>query len=1212
MRRVVRSPGLAIALACLGVAPMALAQNVSAPAMLQWFEGSYRTQERRAADFFAAGYGGIWMPPPGRADSGNGSVGYDVYDRFDLGKPGNPTLYGTETGIKTTIKTLQRAGGSVYIDYVVNHSGFTDAGTSGFTTAGDYPGFVLNWPGTSDGDYHSVYANDPNEPYDIQYRLAGLVDLDHRTNIQVIRHPVPGYANNIPAGTTPLFGRLADVPDENNRKFYPDRNLTPIMVYDPKTGEGNIAIYPFNNANPMAGDPVAENAMGYLMRHAQWLVQVVGVDGFRIDAARHVQPFALEYFDRAVYRSDQRTYLDGSRRNVFTFQEAYTGDRGYLQTFVRKDINPAQIGVVGGNRDVLDFPLFFSMRDNLTGNGLTNNWNNIKNASQDVQDDGLANNGSQAVAFAVSHDDGGAYLSNVAHAYMLMRPGNAIVYYNAKEFGDGRDFPKDGRGDALGGLYGNAITTLVNLRNTHGRGNYIDRTPGGDTKEMLIYERQKSALVVLSNRVDGGFDSRTIQTSFEPGQWLIELTGNASNATIDPFNDFPELIQVNSDRTVNLRVPRNRAPGSNGAEHKSGYLIYGLSGPQGNLSISGVASTLGPETPTAATNGTARLSAIDVITGNTIQVNLATNAVNLLGFARDQDADGDNAMLKLDDGAELNGNGQVDYRTPNTVVYGFEEFTTTKSPGYFNANGNGQYAQTINTANLSEGYHFLEARAFRHRADGGQAIYTSFRRTLYVDRLKPISAVDSFDPIVSGVNENRRVTVRSTDLTGDNVHVFLDLPAGLTESQVLALVGGPSQSNQLDRDLWTKDFTSLTHGNHVLTVVTYEITGNVAVQRFPGRFVSTIFGAGLGDTNFNGTYAPDDITSFGTVLNSNNAQFNPAADLNGDGLVDDTDLFALSSRLGAVNADGPTYRAYNILLLNNAAATTRTVAIPLNNSAGLDLTKTTAGTVYLSGPQAHGTGASMNLNAGTVHFNSDAGSAASRTLALTVNGGAVAQFEFPQHLASLTVNDGGRVNVSPGGVGLVVTSTLGIGASGKLDLTDNHLIVQAAPGQEDTVRDQVQIFIRTARAGNWSGPGLTSTDAASNPLRTLGIILNDLGGNVPRYATFRGQAVNADATLVSYTWAGDLNLDGLIDIDDYFAIDVGYARGLSGYWNGDVNYSGTITADDYFLMDAAYLGGGGSISAFAPIPPEPAAVPEPAALALLMGAGLLARRRARA
>ena len=61
----------------------------------------------------------------------------------------------------------------------------------------------------------------------------------------------------------------------------------------------------------MAGDPVEENATGYLMRNAQWLVQVVGVDGLRIDAAKHVQGFVLDFLDRAVYRQNPRPLLDG-------------------------------------------------------------------------------------------------------------------------------------------------------------------------------------------------------------------------------------------------------------------------------------------------------------------------------------------------------------------------------------------------------------------------------------------------------------------------------------------------------------------------------------------------------------------------------------------------------------------------------------------------------------------------------------------------------------------------------------------------------------------------------------------------------------------------------------------------------------------------------------------------------------------------------------
>ena len=111
---------------------------------------------------------------------------------------------------------------------------------------------------------------------------------------------------------------------------------------------------------------------------------------------------------------------------------------------MRKDINPATPNVVGGNRDVLDFPMWFAMRSNFTGNGTHNNWYNVRNASQDINDDGLANNGSQAIGFVINHDDGKGdinnqqndyiVLDNVAHAWILMRPGNAYVYYNAHEF----------------------------------------------------------------------------------------------------------------------------------------------------------------------------------------------------------------------------------------------------------------------------------------------------------------------------------------------------------------------------------------------------------------------------------------------------------------------------------------------------------------------------------------------------------------------------------------------------------------------------------------------------------------------------------------------------------------------------------------------------------------------------------------------------------
>ena len=237
--------------------------------------------------------------------------------------------------------------------------------------------------------------------------------------------------------------------------------------------------------------------------------------------------------------------------------------------------------------------------------------------SIDVNDDALEN-GSQGVAFAQSHDELGPYLQNVAYAYILMRPGNAIVYTNAKEFGNGRDFPRGGKDDALGGFYGDTIARLVELRNTHGRGDYHERwiddafNPNGFSN-VYVYERDNSAIVGLNSRLDAGYDERTpIQTDFAPGTVLVELTGNADDPVVDPNSDIPSTVRVNASGQVTLRIPRN-------STHGKGYVVYGVAGPQGALSLSGVSSTLAGATPTAANNGTARLAGISVIHGDTLR-----------------------------------------------------------------------------------------------------------------------------------------------------------------------------------------------------------------------------------------------------------------------------------------------------------------------------------------------------------------------------------------------------------------------------------------------------------------------------------------------------------------------------------------------------------------------------------------------------------------
>jgi alpha-amylase len=917
-------------------AAIARAFDTSPPPILQYFESTYNTISSRMPDVFKVGYGIVYTPPPARTDSGNSSVGYDPYDRFDLGSPGNPTLYGTQTGLQTLVTNTHTAGMSLYVDLVLGHDGFSDLSSvdgngHSFYNAGGYPGFNITLPNAIDGDFYS-----PFETSQQTARLSGLIEINPTTNFQMIRSPVnPNDTRNIRPGTTPAFGRIANLPQASNAQFYPDTSLQPINVFDPMTGEQNIHIYPFNTQNPLAGDAVPENALGYLMRNTQWLVQAIGIDGFRIDAAKNMQQFVLNYYDRSVYRESNRYLLNGQQQQIFAFSEVYDGSTSYLDSFVRKDINPADPGRVGGNRDVLNFPAFFAMQQDLSGNGLQNSWLDLKSKDTlDESDDGLRN-GSVGVRFASSHDNGPPGLGNVAHAYTLMMPGNAIVYFNAHQFGSSaeRNFPQDGRGDALGGMYGNAIPTLVQIRNVYGQGNFSERWI---EKENYAFERQGASITLLSNRTDAGFDSRTVATAFAPGTYLEELTGNAASDATNPIRDqfgnrdIPQILQVNGDGTINARFLRNSTVGTDGVSRftGNGYLIYGLPAPHGQLSLSNIAFTLQGGSPQVTgnahndgyTNATTLLSNVDVIRSNAFAITLNTQARMLLGSIHDHAADGDNAIFRVDGGVALNGHAGVDFVDPSTPSYGFENFTTLKNPGYFTADNNGSYVQNIDTTKLADGYHYITVRVFRHSDNANNpAIFSDFKDTIYVELHKPVSTIDSFAPLVAGVNQNRQLVVKSADGTANSIHAYLDLPAATTDAQILNMVNqGQGAAGQIDTNLWAYGFNGIQSGNHVVTIVSYRPTGSYNIQRIPGQYLSTTIGAGLGDLNFNGQINSADLATvpgaFEQILYSQNAMFNPAADINGDGKINTYDLLALQSVLEADGVAQPVMDTYFAML----------------------------------------------------------------------------------------------------------------------------------------------------------------------------------------------------------------------------------------------------------------------------------------------------------
>ncbi|MGE5611815.1 MAG: hypothetical protein ACM359_21385, partial [Bacillota bacterium] len=158
-------------------------------------------------------------------------------------------------------------------------------------------------------------------------------------------------------------------------------------------------------------------------------------------------------------------------------------------------------------------------------------------------------------------------------------------------------------------------------------------------------------------------------------------------------------------------------------------------------------------------------------------------------------------------------------------------------------------------------------------------------------------------------------------------------------------------------------------------------------------------------------------------------------------------------------------------------------------------------------------------------------------------------------------------------------SALSISDTASLDLADHDLVVSASEQAPLQTLQQLTNWIKCARGsdGQWIGTGLSSSAAKGNNQTGLSILLNEQGGQ-PILTSFAGQSVDVSDVLVKYTWNGDVNLDGVLNGDDYFLVDSGFLTQAGGYQNGDLNFDGKVDGDDYFLIDSAFIAQSGVLN----------------------------------
>jgi hypothetical protein len=245
--------------------------------------------------------------------------------------------------------------------------------------------------------------------------------------------------------------------------------------------------------------------------------------------------------------------------------------------------------------------------------------------------------------------------------------------------------------------------------------------------------------------------------------------------------------------------------------------------------------------------------------------------------------------------------------------------------------------------------------------------------------------------------------------------------------------------------------------------------------------------------------------------------------------------------------------------------------------------------------------------------------AAGANLQITKTGGGtllakgLVSFDVGVAVTALSVN-GGNFVLAPGAPTAQLKS-LNFAGSGRLDLTSGAVVVTSPIGSwNGSTYTAVTGQIQSGRAGgNWSGTGIVTsqTTATTSNLTSIGVATGAQvkGITGSQTAVWNGATVGSGSTLVMYTYGGDANLDGKINVDDYTRIDFNVPLGSHGWFNGDFNYDGKINVDDYTIIDFNVGIQGPPLGGFA----EPAfsAVPEPASLCLLLPAIALTTRRCR-
>ncbi|MGB7443521.1 MAG: alpha-amylase [Coleofasciculaceae cyanobacterium] len=276
----------------------------------------------KAGSLAEAGFTAMWLPPAYKGRGGGYDVGYGVYDLFDLGefdqKGTVPTKYGTKDQYVAAIEALHGAGIQVYADVVFNHK-----------DGGDEKERVMATPFHTDNRLDPIGPLQEIEIYS-RFTFPGRGDTYSSMKwdawqFDAVNHNMLNQRDDI---VYLLEGRNFD-------KFV-----------DLEKGS-----YDFLLGCDLDMDN--EQTRGELMYWGQWVLDTTGVDGFRLDAIKHVPTWFFEQWLDNVRHHAQS--------NLFCVGEYWSSNIDALHWY---------IGATNGKMSLFDAPLHYNFhRASKSGSG---------------------------------------------------------------------------------------------------------------------------------------------------------------------------------------------------------------------------------------------------------------------------------------------------------------------------------------------------------------------------------------------------------------------------------------------------------------------------------------------------------------------------------------------------------------------------------------------------------------------------------------------------------------------------------------------------------------------------------------------------------------------------------------------------------------------------------------------------------------------------